>query len=633
MKETSFIAQNKEKWKRFEEIQTSEIENPEVLSELYMDLNDDLSYAQTFYHKRTVRVYLNRLAQLIFTGMHKQKKEPLKAFIHAWRYSVPLEIYRARKIIIFAFLLFTVFSALGVVLTKLNPDFPSQVLSPGYVEQTNENIKNGNPLAIYEQGQESSTPIGMFIRITTNNLKVAFLTFFLGFFFAIGTYLILFYNGVMLGVFQYFFYTKSLLLTSFLGIWIHGAFEISAIVIAGASGIVVGNGWLFPGTYTRLQSMQMAAIRGMKIMLSIIPILIVAGALESFVTANYQVLPDWSKWMLIIFSFALILFFYLFYPIYVARKFPEKVNQNDTAIFTPIKPVILHKIRKFSEIISDGYQHFRKQFGTIIRLNFLFVFPLILIAIGVQTMNHYDMMLREHFYDWYTMVCIMTGRVGENYIDLLMCVYWSFIFTISYAAAIYSFSKGQHPSFLKFLANKGFRLWVGLLLPFVFLFYAPFYLIILTLLILPLTLIIGPTMALSSESFGKSFKLGFKFSKQQFGNNFLIIALAFCMIIILAQPIALVFSIQNLVPDLLDLTVDFCKRIFMTITTDYLVICNVIRQLIYTLFFILMLPLIAICCALVFYSEDETLHLHSLKEQFKVFGKRKKHTENDIDFE
>jgi uncharacterized membrane protein SpoIIM required for sporulation len=633
MKETSFIAQNKEKWKRFEQIQTSEIENPEVLSELYMDLNDDLSYAQTFYHKRTVRVYLNRLAQLIFTGMHKQKKEPLKAFINAWKYSVPLEIYRARKIIIFAFLLFTIFCALGVVLTKLNPEFPSQVLSPGYVEQTNENIKNGNPLAIYEQGQKIDTPVGMFVRITTNNLKVAFLTFFLGFFFAIGTYLILFYNGVMVGVFQYFFYTKSLLLTSFLGIWIHGAFEISAIVIAGASGMVVGNGWLFPGSYTRLQSMQMAAIRGMKIMLSIIPILIVAGALESFVTANYQVLPDWSKWILILFSFALILFFYLFYPIYVARKFPEKVNQNDTALFTPIKPVVLHKIRNFSETISEGYQHFRKYFSSILKLNFIYALPLILIAIGIQTMNHYDLMLREHFYDWYTMACILTGRVGENATDFFIGMLWSFIFTVSYAASIYNFAQNQYPTFLGFLAKKGFRLWLGLLLPFLFLFYAPYYLVIVTLLVLPFTLVLGPTLALSSENFGSAFKLGFKYSKRQFGNNFLIMALAFCIIVILAQPIALVFSIENLIPDLLDLVVNFCKRIFMTITKDYLVICNIIRQVIYAIFFLLMLPLIAICSSLVFYSEDESLNLHSLKEQFKVFGKRKKHTENDIDFE
>ena len=59
----------------------------------------------------------------------------------------------------------------------------------------------------------------------------------------------------MLGSFQWWFKAKGLLLTSILAVWIHGAFEISAIVIAGGAGITLGNGILFPGTYTRVQSL------------------------------------------------------------------------------------------------------------------------------------------------------------------------------------------------------------------------------------------------------------------------------------------------------------------------------------------------------------------------------------------
>ena len=58
MKETSFIEQNKEKWNRFEKLSESESSDPTELSDLYMDITDDLSYAQTFYQRRTVRVYL-----------------------------------------------------------------------------------------------------------------------------------------------------------------------------------------------------------------------------------------------------------------------------------------------------------------------------------------------------------------------------------------------------------------------------------------------------------------------------------------------------------------------------------------------------------------------------------------------
>src|SRR5690606_38292774 len=100
-------------------------------------------------------------------------------------------------------------------------------------DMTIDNIEAGNPLGVYQ----SSDQLSMFIQITTNNLMVSFLIFFVGLLFTVGTHVMLFSNGVMLGAFQYYFHTKGLLITSFLGIWIHGAFEISAIILAGAAGI------------------------------------------------------------------------------------------------------------------------------------------------------------------------------------------------------------------------------------------------------------------------------------------------------------------------------------------------------------------------------------------------------------
>ena len=325
MKETSFIDQNQKKWDRFEKLYASKSEDPEELSDLYMDITNDLGYAQTFYKRRTVRVYLNQLAQKVFSGVHKQKGEPFKKLIHVCKVSLPLEIYRSRKNLLFAFIAFLIYALIGAVTTFVNPDFPRIVLGDGYVDLTLENIAKGNPLGVYDSEDQTA----MFIAITTNNLKVAFLTFFVGFFFTIGTHLLLFSNGVMLGSFQSYFYTKGLLLTSFLGIWIHGAFEISSIVLAGGAGITVGSGLLFPGSYSRLQALQLSAKRGLKIMLSLVPFIIAAGFLESFVTHNYDVLPDWSKWLIIAFSFSMILFVYVIYPIIVARKYPHLIENEE----------------------------------------------------------------------------------------------------------------------------------------------------------------------------------------------------------------------------------------------------------------------------------------------------------------
>ena len=136
MKETKFIDENKKKWHRFEQLYESKSNDPEELSDLYMDITDDLSYAQTFYKRRTVRVYLNQLAQKVYTGVHKQKGEPLKKFLTVWKTSLPLEIYRSRKNLLVALVAFLIYSTIGVLTTHFDPDFPRTVMGDLYVDCT-----------------------------------------------------------------------------------------------------------------------------------------------------------------------------------------------------------------------------------------------------------------------------------------------------------------------------------------------------------------------------------------------------------------------------------------------------------------------------------------------------------------
>src|SRR3989338_755085 len=307
MKETSFIEQNKEKWKRFQELAANKQGDPEEIADLYSDITDDLSYAQTFYNRRTVRVYLNQIAQGIHNLVHKERSESLGKFFTVWKTSLPIEIYRSRKHLLFALCLFLFWAVLGAVTTDFNPDFPRVILGDDYVDMTLNNIANKDPLAVYQ----SQSQVKMFFDITINNIRVAFLTFILGIFFTIGTHIFIFQNGVMLGAFQYFFHLKGVLITSFLGIWIHGAFEISAIVIAGGAGITLGNGWLFPGSYTRLQSLQVSAKRGLKIKINLLltlPLILVMIVLQDsarYEDITHQYWYDWAAQMEIMMGFGM----------------------------------------------------------------------------------------------------------------------------------------------------------------------------------------------------------------------------------------------------------------------------------------------------------------------------------------
>lgn len=639
MKETSFIQQNKEKWERFEKLYESNANDPEELSNLYMDMTDDLSYAQTFYKRRTVRVYLNQLAQKVFTGVHKQRGESLKKLFTVWKVSLPLEIYRARKNLLFSLIAFLIYTVIGAITTHFDPDFPRVVMGDGYVDMTIENIKNGVPLNVYQDESQ----LGMFIQITTNNMKVSFLTFFVGFFFTIGTHVLMFYNGVMLGAFQYFFKLKGLLITSFLGIWIHGAFEISSIVIAGAAGITAGNGWLFPRSYTRLQSLQLSTKRGLKIMMSLVPFVIAAGFLESFVTHNYQTLPEWSKWTLIMLSFSLILFVYVFYPIYVARKYPELVDAEEAAPFRTTSKIQRYKIRNVGQTIADSFQFYRTYFKKFSKIIFSIVIPITIVLMVVQDTVKYEELETEYWYDWAGQLGILIGYDFNSVFDVVIAVVWTLNISILFTAVFWTFTTMDEAfswkSFFMYAKKRFLAVWLGSLGLFVILFGLPWYLLFWAFFLIPLIYLQGATMGLDEVPFGKRYKKSFKFSTKQYGNTLLTLGLLLAFIVLIAQPIAFVFSMHNgfndepIVKDALDMFVGLVKRVSREFTDDYIVVGNIVRQIVYIAFLFGILPLIAITAGFSYYTELDKSEAKSLKENFKKFGKRNRYQEKSVDFE
>src|SRR5690606_14594706 len=107
----------------------------------------------------------------------------------------------------------------------------------------------------------------MFFMISINNIRVSFIAFILGIFGGIPTALLLLYNGIMVGAFLQFFMQHQLLGETVTTILLHGAIELTAIVVAGGCGLMLGNAVLFPGTYSRGVSLVTHARRALKIIL------------------------------------------------------------------------------------------------------------------------------------------------------------------------------------------------------------------------------------------------------------------------------------------------------------------------------------------------------------------------------
>ncbi len=357
MRETSFIKQNKKKWKEFEKTMETTEPDPEKLNELYVKITDDLSYSRTFYPNRSVRVYLNNLAQQVFHTIYKTKQNKSSKFITFWTEELPQLVYHSRKEFRLATIIFVTSFLIGALSSAMDIEFPRTILGDDYVDMTIENIDSGDPMAVYK----SKGAMGMSIGIAMNNIFVAFLTFVLGALFAVGTIGLLISNGVMVGAFQYFFIEKGVFWESFLTIWTHGTLEIASIIIAGAAGLTMGKGLVFPGTFSRAKAFQISARRGLKIMIGITPIFILAAFIEGFMT-RWTETPDIIRLLFILACLFFILGYFYFYPRSLAAKGFKTSLQDEKP--TPDKPLIINtgRIKTSGEIFSDVFIFYRNYF-------------------------------------------------------------------------------------------------------------------------------------------------------------------------------------------------------------------------------------------------------------------------------
>lgn len=317
MREVAFIKQNKEKWLGIEQVIAGKLKkNPDDLSSLYINLINDLSFAQTYYPKSKTTVYLNNLSALIFQKIYKTKRTEQNRLIEFFKTEVPLLVYQYRRYLFYAFGFFMLFTLIGVISAYYDKEFVKIILGEEYVNKTIQNIKAGNAVGVYQQGSDW----GSTIAITSNNLQVGAKLFIYGILGGLGTLYILLQNCIMLGSFQYFFHEQGALQDSAKGIWMHGVFEIFSMVIEAMAGLILGASILFPRTYSRFNSFKLGFKDAFKIFLSTVPFTIVAGIIEGYLTRYALTMNSFLNGIIIFGTLSLIGYYYFVYPFIVMKK-------------------------------------------------------------------------------------------------------------------------------------------------------------------------------------------------------------------------------------------------------------------------------------------------------------------------
>lgn len=316
MREGRFIKKNIDKWKQY---QYETATDPDEMAQQFTELVNDLGYSKTYYPQSKVTLYLNGLASKIYLGIYKNKREESSRIWRFWKTELPQTVRKYHRELLYAFLLFTAFAVMAAFSTAQDQSFVRGVLGSDYVEMTEDNIARGDPFGVYKDKNKFE----MFLTIALNNVKVSFMVFVGGFLLSIGTVWMLFENGMMLGTFQTFFFLKDMGWQSVLVVWIHGTLEISAIIIAGGAGLIVGNSILFPGTHKRLHSLKRGAKDGLKLMIGLVPVFIVAAFLEGFIT-RYSTMPKAISISILAASFSFIIWYFVIYPIQLKKQLENR---------------------------------------------------------------------------------------------------------------------------------------------------------------------------------------------------------------------------------------------------------------------------------------------------------------------
>jgi len=318
LREGLFIKKNKDRWERLE--QETPV-NPDEMASDFTKLVDDLAYAKTFYPTSRVTQYINSLAAKIYLGIYRNRKEESNRIVKFWKYDVPIAIRKHHLVILFALIIFFVFFSIGFFSSVKEPGFVREVLGDAYVDMTEKNIREGNPFNVY--ANENSFVMWMWIML--NNILVSFRYFFRGIALGIPSLTALGKESIRLGAFEHMFSAKGLGGQAVITVLIHGMLELTAIIITCAAGVVMGTGYLFPKTGRRFDAFRDGVKDGVKMVLGLIPVFVIAAFFEGYVTRYYK-MPLPLNILILMVTSSFVIWYFIIYPIRLENRL-KKVNE------------------------------------------------------------------------------------------------------------------------------------------------------------------------------------------------------------------------------------------------------------------------------------------------------------------
>jgi len=288
------------------------------LAVLYRQGASDLSTVREDPSSQRLAQSLNQLLGRAHNCIYMGRRAQGTRIVEFYRDTFPAVFHETLPYTLAACAVFFALAAAGFVMAIVDPGFQGYFLGGAMMDSINKH-------QMWTHSIVSVKPLAS-SQIMTNTLSVSFATFAFGITAGIGTLWMLAFNGLLFGVVNAACWQAGMSSQLLSFVVPHGVLELPAIFIAGGAGLLIAKGFLFPGMLPRRASLVREGGRAIQLALGIIPLLIVAGTIEGFVSPS-DLAARW-KYLLGAGLFGLLLLF-------VMRKAPPEASVTPPAEISP----------------------------------------------------------------------------------------------------------------------------------------------------------------------------------------------------------------------------------------------------------------------------------------------------------
>ena len=260
-------------------LEAAEIER---LSHLYRQVVSDLALARRDFPSDQVVAYLNGLAARAYPLVYRAPVGSWRRLGQFFLQEFPARYRAAGWFVLAAFLLFSLPAVAGFFVVLENPPLAEQILPPDLTRV----VRDGR---LWTDIPGILRPLAA-STIAMNNIQVSLMAFAGGILLGTLTVYVLVLNGLLFGAI--FGYTHLYGLDGRLAAFVspHGYLELTVIFIAGGAGLRVAWGIVHPGLLGRRDALVRAGQEAVLLVIGAVPILVLAGLIEGFVSPSS--LPD-----------------------------------------------------------------------------------------------------------------------------------------------------------------------------------------------------------------------------------------------------------------------------------------------------------------------------------------------------